>query len=230
MSEGDESGRALEGLVALGKMPIPPELAGLARPLVDRAVLKFKNFRVDLERIQGGAVKAKDAGTLSGLHATMIWLDFGNVVSLPLIERYAAARNFEEIAAWLRARDAMQMMDWPDAPARAALEAMIAHGESALAASLCRHHVDRMIRKLRQDWKERRRGQPKKLDEGSRAAMRAFQAAIVARIPSRNAELLLDIAAIEPIVAEHGTAEDQAFVAAAKVEIVSDQERFPAAA
>ena len=230
MSEGDESGRALEGLVALSKMPVPHEHAGLARPLVDRSVLKFKNFLVDLERIQSGAVKAKEAGTLSGLHATMIWLDFGNVVSLPLIERYAAARKFAEIAAWLRARDAMQMMDWPDAPARAALEALIAQGEGALAASLCRHHIDRMIRKLRQDWKERRRGQPKRLSEEIRAAIRATQAVIVAHIPTRNAELLLDIAAIEPIVAEHGSAEDQAFVAAVKAEVLSDRERFPAAA
>lgn len=230
MSECDQDGRALEGLVALSKMPVPPELPAIARPLADRAVLKLRNFREDLERIQSSAIRAKDDGTLSGLHATMIWVDHGDVVSLPLIERYVAARKFAELAAWLRSRDAIQMMDWPDPRARAALDAMVAHGEGALAASLCRHHIDRMIRKLRQDWKERRRGQPKKLSEEIRAAIRATQAAIVAHIPTRNTELLLDIAAVEPIVAAHGSAEDIAFVAAVKAEVEADRDCFPAAA
>lgn len=212
-----------------GSGPVSPELAGVARPFVDRAVLRFKSLRDDFERIGSAVVAAMKDGLIDRETARTIWIDHCHILSVPLIERYLQAGKFEQIAAWLRVRPAMETMDWPDEPARVALAGFIANGQGALAAQLCRHHIERMMRKLRRDWKERRRNPSKGLDEDSARAFRALQRQIVADIPTRNVEMLLDIAAVEAIVATHGSDEDRAFLAAVRAEVEEDQRRFPSA-
>src|SRR3990170_2620797 len=137
--------------------PPPPHLAALARPFVDRAVLKFRNFRVDLEKVQG-----------------------------------------------------------------------VADGVGEVAATLALTHAERAMKSLRLDWKERRRGIPKKRPPETQEVMRGMQRPLIARIPLRNADMLLELGELVPYLAQ-GTGEERAALAALAEEVKADQERFPAA-
>ena len=208
--------------------PAPAHLAALARPFVDRAKLNYRNFRVELERIGGLAVKAMSDGLLGKEDATLIWLDVGDVLSTPLIARYCDARQYEPMLAWLRARPGFQCTGWVRGYALSAMERLVADGQGARAASLALAHVERTMKSLRLDWKERRRGIPKKLAPDAQAALRSTQAALIARIPVRNAEMLMEIGEMLPYLA-HGTAEERVALEAFRREVLADQERFPAA-
>lgn len=216
-------GGALEGLVTLSRQPVPAELPLQVLPFVNRARLTFRNFRQELERIQSAILKAKDSGEILAVNAVMAWSDHGNVVSVPLIGRYCEARAFEPVDAWLRARDSFRCTEWPNPAARAAIDGFVEHGRGDLAARLCIAHVERVMKRLRQDWKERRRKPPRKLDAGTQAVAASFQAAIVARIATFNVEVLVDIGMVEPVIAAHGSDEDRATLAAIKAEIEGDQ-------
>lgn len=220
-------GDALAGLVALSKRPLPPELPGQVGPFVGRAKLTFRNFRHELERVQSAILKAKDSGEIPAVNAIMAWSDHSNVVSVPLIGRYCEARAFEPVDAWLRARDWFRCTEWPDPAARAAIDGFVKHGRGDLAATLCLAHLERLMKRLRQDWKERRRKPPRKLDAGTQAVAASFQAAIVARIATFNVEVLIDIGTVEPVIAAHGTDEDRATLAALRAEIETDRTRYP---
>jgi hypothetical protein len=207
--------------------PPPPHLAALARPFVDRAVLKFKNFRVDLEKVQGAAVKAMQDGLVSKDDATLIWLDVGNVTSVPLVHRYCDARHHDLVAAWIRAREAFPCAGWLKGYVQVALDRFVADGVGEQAASLALAHAERAMKSLRLDWKERRRGIPKKLPPETQEVMRGMQRALIARIPLRNADMLLELGELLPYLA-HGTREERAALAALAEEVKADQERFPA--
>ena len=58
--------------------------------------------------------------------------------------------------------------------------------------------------------------------------MRATQRLLIARIPLRNADMLLELGELEPYVA-NGCADEQAKLAALRAEVFADQQRFPAA-
>ncbi len=219
---------ALEGLVKLSRRPLPPDLPEQVRPFVARTKLTFRNFRHDLERIQSAILKAKDSGAMPAANAVMAWTDHGNVVSVPLIGRYCEARAFELVDAWLRARDSFRCTEWPTAAARAAIDGFVAHGRGDLAAGVCLAHVERVMKRLRQDWRERRRRPPRKLDTATQAVVAQFQAAIIARIESFNVEVLIDIGMIEPVLAAHGSEAERAALASIKAEIEIDQSRYPA--
>ena len=223
MQDGVTQDDALAGLIALSGQPLPAELPGQVRPFVGRARLTFKNFRQELERVQSAIFKAKDTGEIPAVNAVMAWNDHGNVVSVPLIGRYCEARAFGPIDAWLRARDACRCTEWPNAAARAAIDGYIAHGRGDLAASLCFAHIERLMKRLRQDWKERRRKPPRNLAAGSQAVAVKFQAAIVARIPAFNAAVLVDIETAETIIAAHGSESERTALAAVRIEIENDE-------
>jgi hypothetical protein len=216
-------GDALASLIALSQRPLPPELPEQVRPFVGRAKLTFRNFRQELERVQSAILKAKDSGELPAVNAIMAWSDHGNVVSVPLIGRYCEARAFEPVDAWLRARDSFRRTEWPNAAARAAIEGYVAHGRGDLAASLCLAHIERLMKRLRQDWKERRRKPPRKLDTATRAAVASVQSAIVGRIPAFNVEVLVDIGTVDPVIAAYGNDAQRGALAAIRVAIVADQ-------
>lgn len=227
MNNETAEGDALEGLVRLSRLPLPPELPAQVGPFVNRARLTFKNFRQELERVQSAILKAKDSGEIPAVNAVMAWSDHGNVVSVPLIGRYCEARAFEPVDAWLRARDSFRCTEWPDPAARAAIDGFVAHGRGDLAASLCLAHVERVMKRLRQDWKERRRQPPRKLDAGTQAVVAGFQRAIVARIAAFNVEVLVDIGTVEPVISAHGSDGDRTALAVIKAEIEADQSGYP---
>lgn len=209
-----------------GAPPAPPELFVAAKPFTDRVVLRFRGLKADADRIGSAVIKAKQAGDLSDDAATQIWFDRDHVLTGPVQLRYLEARQFALIERYQRARTAFLMMDWPDAHARAALDGFVAAGERALAATLALAHVERVMKSLRQDWRERRRGQPKKLSDNHRAAIRAVQGAIVARIPQRNAEMLLEIGNAREWIGAHGSATDKMALDSCRDEVERDIERF----
>jgi len=208
--------------------PPPAHLAALAKPLVDRAKLNYRKFQAEFEKIGSAAVKAMEDGLLTREDASLIWLDVGHVVSRPLIARYCDARQHDAVASWLRARPGFQQVDWLNGYVRFALDRFMADGEGACAASLALAHVERAMKSLRLDWKERRRNPPKKLAPEVQEVMRGIQRALVERIPRRNAEMLLEIAEVEPYLA-CATEAERAALAALRDEVRADQARFPAA-
>ena len=84
------------------------------------------------------------------------------------------------------------------------------------------------MKSLRLDWKERRRGVPAKLSPDAQAAVQAMQRLLIARIPLRNVDMLLELGELEPYVA-HGCGEERAKLAGLRGEVLADQQRFPAA-
>ena len=202
------------------------QMIGRVGKAPDRLV--YRNFRVEFERIGGLAVKAMSDGLIGKDDATLIWLDVGDVLSVPLIARYCDARQYDPVVTWLRARPGFQCVAWLRGYVLSAMERLVADGEGARAASLALAHVERAMKSLRLDWKERRRGIPKKLAPEAQAALRSTQAALIARIPVRNAEMLMEIGEMMPYLA-HGTAEERATLEALRREVLADQERFPAA-
>ena len=207
--------------------PAPPHLAGLAAPFVARARLAFKDFRKDYERIGGAVVKAKTAGAISPDDATLIWFDVGQVLSRPLVERYCEARAFAPVDRWIRAREGFSCTEWLGGYVLLALERFVAAGEGPRAAALVLAHAERAMRSLRQDWKERRRKLPAALAPGPRDAAVSMQRALVARIPLRNADMLNELAELEPWT-KHGIEGEAEALSRLRAEILADQERFPA--
>jgi hypothetical protein len=208
--------------------PPPAHLAELARPFVDRARLNYKNFRVEHEKIGSAVVKAMDDGLLTPEDATLLWLDTHGITAELLIARYCDARQYEPVIAWLRARTGFMTANWLNGYVRFALDRLVADGQAGRCASLALAHIERAMKSLRLDWKERRRNPPKKLPPETQEVMRGIQRALIARIPKRNAEMLLEIAEAEPYLA-YGTDEERSSLAALREEILADQERFPAA-
>lgn len=211
-----------------GAPPPPAHLAELARSFVGRARLSYKNFRAEHEKIGSAVVKAMKDGLLTREDASLLWLDTHGITAELLIARYCDARQYEPVAAWLQARIGFATANWLNGYVRLALDRFVADGEGARAAALALAHVERAMKSLRLDWKERRRSPPKKLPPETQEVMRGIQKALVERIPSRNAEMLLEIAEAEPYLA-YGSDEERASLAARRHEILADQERFPAA-
>jgi hypothetical protein len=208
--------------------PAPPELHALGRPFVDRAVLRYKGFRLDLERVASAVSRAGETGDLSPDARSQLWFDRDHALSGPLQERYLQARKFDLIDRYQRARLDFQTMDWPDPHARAALEGFARLGEGPRAAALALAHVERAMKSLRQDWRERGRGIPDRLPEDTQVALRAVQGLLIARIPLRNQAMLLEIATVSEWVEAWGTDAEQAALSALRAEVVADMERFPA--
>ncbi|MDP3675215.1 MAG: hypothetical protein Q8R44_08970 [Novosphingobium sp.] len=205
-----------------GAPPAPPELFAIARPFVDRAVLRFKGVKSDVERIASIVIKARAAGDLSEDAARQIWWDRGHVLSSPVQSRYLEARQFALVDKYQRARAGFPCFDWPDRHAREALEGFVVAGEGALAAALALAHIERAMKSLRLDWRERRRGIPAQLSADQKDMVRATQAALIARIPLRNQAILLDAGAAQGWIAAYGTNAERAALDAARDEIERD--------
>lgn len=205
--------------------PAPPELFAIARPFVDRAVLRFKGVKSDVERIASIVIKARDAGDLSEDAARQIWWDRGHVLSGPVQQRYLEALQFALVDKYQRARAGFACFDWPDGHAREALEGFVAAGEGALAATLALAHIERAMKSLRLDWRERRRGIPAHLSDDQKALVRATQAALIARIPLHNQAMLLDVGAVGEWVTPHGTTDERATLCTLCEEIERDVAR-----
>lgn len=204
-----------------------PRLRKLARPLVESAKLGFKDFRKDKERIETLVFGAINDGSLPEEEGKAIWLDFGDAITLPLVERYLAQAEFELVANFLRHRIAYHPTDWLTERNRLALDGMIAGGEAALAISLLRTFLKKLRQHTQKQWRAAgRKIDPKITDANARSAMEQARAAALLGLPAHLEIAELEMAEIESWLVDHGSREDNRALAAFRTEIAKVRERF----
>lgn len=183
--------------------------------LVAAATPRFKDFRVDFEKISNAACKAAREGreglTLGDGAAMFSDLDWD--LRIPLQHRYAAAGAFDQVAHYHAKRFKLYVgrsSAWPDEPARDALQMFVDHGKADVGVALVRAYVDLQHNRLKRDYPTRKPRKPRvQRDQGVQRAIDGISSLIAAAIPDRKAELLNDLESVAAYVGEHGNAEDR---------------------
>lgn len=208
----------------INRSPPPPHLAALARELVDAAKPGFKLFRRDFEAIGSAATKAMREGRMSREDAGDIFLDLGQVISEPLVDRYLAAHECAKIADWLRSRPGFADTEWLNPRNRKAIEGFVAQDEAALAVALLRQHLHKVMTATRARWR---------YATTVLKAMAANQTVpegaleLLERMPAEIELTLLEIAECEPWILAHGANSDAQALAEMRAEIERAQSRLP---
>lgn len=193
--------------------------------LVAAAKPRFKDFRVDFEKIStaasGAARESRDG--LDPATASHWFHDFDWHLRLPLQRRYAEADAFEAIVKYHMVRFKNYLgrnVPWPDAPASETLALFARHGRADLGVALIRSYGDMQYKRLLRDLPKRNpRGPHKELDEGVTRAIGVLDRAIADAIPARKADLLRDFGTVQPYIAENGRDEDRAWLDTLRREI-----------
>jgi hypothetical protein len=191
------------------------ELAALGERFVAEANPRFKDFRVDFEKISNAACGTLrlEEGKLELARAMFSDVDWA--LRLPLQRRYAAEGAWEAVLKYHLSRTRRYWSSsspFPDTPAQAVLDLFAEHGRADLGLTLVRTHIEVMLKRLRRDLSKRNpRGPGKQYDESTRRILSAMDAAVAAAIPDTKRDLLRDLEAVEPYVLRHGTDEDKAW-------------------
>ena len=184
---------------------------------VAAAAPRFKDFRVDFEKISNAASKTAREGreSLAFEDASAMFNDVDWDLRIPLQTRYAEQGAFDAIAHYHAKRFKLLLgrnEPWPDESAQHALELFAGHGRAEIGVALIRTYVDMQHKRLKRDYSARSpRKSRAERSEGVERAISAIGAAIAAAIPDRKAELLKDVDAVEPYLMRHGTDEDHAW-------------------
>jgi hypothetical protein len=208
----------------IDRSPPPPHLSALARELVDAAKPGFKLFRRDFEAIGSAATKAMREGRLSRRDAGDIFLDLGQVISLPLTQRYLAARECARIADWLRSRPGFADTEWLNPRNRIAIDGFVAQGEAALAVALLRQHLHKVMTATRARWRF-----ANSVLKALAAEQEVPQAGrdMLERIPAELDLVLFEIAECEPWIDAHGASSDRQALSEMRAEIERARGRMP---
>ena len=201
---------------------VDPDLAALGEGFVAAASPRFKDFRVDFEKISNAASQALRVEEGNPELARAMFLDTDWALRLPLQRRYAAEGAWEPVLKYhlTRVRRYWSTEPWPDAAAEEVLDVFAAHGRADLGLTLVRGYVDVMLKRLRRDLSKRNpRGPGKQYDEATRRILSAMDAAVAAHIPEGKRNLLRDLEAVEPYVTAHGTQNDLDWFAEVRREV-----------
>jgi hypothetical protein len=192
--------------------------AQIGAALVAAAKPRFKDFRVDFEKISTAASRAAREGRngLSPDDAAPLFHDLDWDLRRPLQERYMREGAFEPVAHFHAKRFKLlfgRNEHWPDEPARHALRLFADSGVPEIGVRLIRTYADMQHARVKSDYATRK---PRKSrvsrSEGVERTIAAVGAAIAAAIPDRKAELLTVLEAMEPYLAAHGTADDRSWL------------------
>lgn len=197
-----------ENLLFEGAPPPPPHVAALGQRFVDEAALKFRNFRVDLEAVQSRAVAAAKKGDISDEDAAMLWLDHGDTVSHPLVQRYNEVCETELIARWLMALPSYHFSGWATPRNLAALEGMVAAGEQALAVRVVRKHLEKVQSRARDCWRLVGRKRPSVIPPDMLARYEAQMEQARWELPGVIDAAQMEIAELDQTVRTYGSLED----------------------
>jgi hypothetical protein len=204
-------------------MNLDSDLVALGERFVAEASPRFKDFRVDFEKISNAASTTMRVDEGDHDLAKAMFFDQEWSLRLPLQRRYAAEQAWEPLLKYHLTRSRRYWSStspFPDEPARAVLDLFAEHGRADLGLTLVRTHVEVMRGRLRRDLSKRNpRGPGKQHDESTRRILSAMDAAFAARIPEDKANLLRDLEAVEPYVLRHGTDEDRAWFEAVRREV-----------
>ena len=185
--------------------------------LVAAAKPRFKDFRVDFEKVSTAASRAAREGR-DGLDpaSAMHWFNDGDWhVRGPLQRRYADQGAFDAIAHYHAKRFKLLLgrnEPWPDAPADDALRLFADCGRADIGVTLIRGYVDMQHKRLKSDFSTRNpRASRTARSEGVERAIAAIGSAIAAAIPDRKRDLLRDMDAVATYLTDHGDAGDRAW-------------------
>lgn len=193
--------------------------------LVTEAKPRFKDFRVDFEKISNAASKAAREGRegLTFDDAFDLFNDGDWDLRRPLQRRYAEAGMFEAVAHYHAKRFKLLLgrnEPWPDEPAEDALRLFAEHSRAEVGVALIRAYVDMQHKRLKQDYSTRNpRGSRMPRDEGVERAIASINKVIAGAIPDRKAELIKDMESVAPYLDQHGNEEDRAWFEAVRREI-----------
>ena len=193
--------------------------------IVAAASPRFKDFRVDFEKISNSASKAAREGRegLTPDDALTMFSDLDWDLRTPLQRRYAAECALEQVAHYHAKRFKLYIgrnASWPDEPAADALQMFVDRGRSDLAVELIRTYVDMQHKRLKRDYGTRNPRTPRgERAEGVQRAIDAINRVIAAAIPERKAELLKDIETVAAFVETHGDNEARDWFAGVRREI-----------
>ena len=190
-------------------------LRDIGERLVAAAQPRFKDFRVDFEKISNAASKAGREGRegLSFDDAVHMFNDVDWDLRIPLQHRYAEEGAFDAVAHYHAKRFKLLLgrnEPWPDEPANDALHLFAEHGRAEIGVTLIRTYVDMQHKRLKRDYGARNPRPPRvERGEGVEQAIGSINRVIAAAIPERKAELLKEIQIVGHFVDEHGDAETQ---------------------
>ena len=225
----DSSGKPdhFERMVLTGPPPPTPHLVQLAKALVDRATLKFRDFRVDCESIGAAAIAAMKAGDFPKGDAQLIFLDTGDVVSKPLVQRYLDAQEFELVARFLKHRIMYSPTGWLSERNRLALDGMIAGGETPMAVALLREFLKKLHGHTQEQWRAAGRKAPKGTNDAETLeAFDRMRKDALCELPAHLKIAELEMAEIETYLAEYGSREDNRALEKFRAEIAKVRKRF----
>ncbi len=183
--------------------------------LVAAAKPRFKDFRVDFEKISTAASKAaREARDGLDPASAIHWFnDVDWLLRRPLQRRYAEAGALDAIAHYHAKRFKLLLgrnEPWPDAPADDALCLFADHGRADVGVTLIRGYVDMQHKRLKKDFSARNpRASRIVRTERVERAIGTVGKIIADAIPDRKSELLRDMDAIAAYLSEHGGAEDR---------------------
>ncbi|MDF2146584.1 hypothetical protein [Knoellia sp. p5-6-4] len=199
------------------------DLVALGERFVAGASPRFKDFRVDFEKISNAASRTMRVEEDDLDLAKAMYFDTDWALRLPLQRRYAAVGAWEPLVKYHLTRTKRYWSStspFPDEPAQAVLDLFAEHGRADLGLTLVRTHVEVMLKRLRRDLSKRNpRGPGKQYDEATRRILSAMDAAVAAHIPESKRDLLRDLEAVEPYVMAHGSKDDHAWFAEVRREV-----------
>lgn len=199
----------------------------LARSLVERAHLRFRNFREDEERIGNAAVQAsREEGHISPKQARDIFMDKGDCVTTPLVKRYIDAREFELVGKYLKYRIMYQPTNWLTPRNRMALDGMIAGGEHAMAMALLRTYLKKLREVTQRVWRNAGRKRPTNLTPEMGPQFEMMKADALRQLPGSLEIAELEMAEIQTYLAAHGSREDNRALEKFREEIAKVRRRF----
>lgn len=205
---GDDDRTPFERMLFEDAPPPPRHLSALGQRFVAEARPKFRNFRVDLEAIEIAASKAGRKGEIPVEDGAQLFLDRGDSISLPLVLLYVEARETGLVARWLMALGSFHSTGWATERNLAALDGMVAAGESALAVSVVRKHLEKTQRVVRERWRTVARKEPANLPPDRLERYREDLAKVRWELPGEIEAARIEIAELERYVRDHGSPED----------------------
>lgn len=199
------------------------EYRELGERLVAEAKPKFKDFRVDFEKISNAASKMCRVELDDMDAARAMFLDSGWDIRIPLQRRYAEEGELDAVAHYHAKRFKLGIgrnTPWPDEPAEDALKLFADHGRADVGVALIRNYADMQHKRLKRDYSARNpRGSRKPREEGVERVLTAISKAIADGIPDAKAGLLKDLETVTPYVETHGSDDDRGWFYSLRREI-----------
>jgi hypothetical protein len=202
------------------------EHRALGERIVAAADPKFRDFRLDFERISSKAA-ALAGRELSKDEQLAMFLDGDWDIRIPLQALYAEKGAVEAVAHYHAKQFKLikgRNQPWPDEPAEEALRLFARHGRAELGVALIRSYLDMQHKRLQRDFSSRSpRGSRKVREAIEERAIASINQVIADKIPERKAELLRDLETVIPYLEKHGSDDDKAWLANLRREVWMEQ-------